>query len=392
MEFKRVIFWAHLIAGVLAGIVVLWLSVTGVLLTYERQIVSWLEQGSVPAKGKTLSADQSVNVALEATDGKVSGVMFSRNSDAPVQAQIGRGTPQLLNPYSGDVLPRADGARELFRTVTHLHRWLALEGVGRDTAKAIIGAANLVFLFIVVSGLYLWLPRRWTWQMLKFNLFFRRNLPSARARDYNWHHVIGFWCLIPLFVIVATGAVFSYGWANQLVFAAYGEEAPVRGGPPGPAGRQSGKHQGKQLGHQAAPEPEANAALSLQDLLQRAKAYNDSWRTVTLQVPKADAPTVSFNIDTGTGGQPQKRDTVTFDRHSGEVVAMRTFADSSPGQQARVFIRFLHTGESLGAIGQTLAGLASLGACFLVYTGLALAYRRLLQPYIRRRKAAASAS
>jgi uncharacterized iron-regulated membrane protein len=40
-------------------------------------------------------------------------------------------------------------------------------------------------------------------------------------------------------------------------------------------------------------------------------------------------------------------------------------------------MRFLHTGEALGAGGQLAAGLASLGAAVLVWTGLALALRRL---------------
>ncbi len=37
-----------------------------------------------------------------------------------------------------------------------------------------------------------------------------------------------------------------------------------------------------------------------------------------------------------------------------------------------------------GIIGQTIAGLASLAACFLVYTGFTLSWRRLISPYLRR--------
>jgi hypothetical protein len=36
---------------------------------------------------------------------------------------------------------------------------------------------------------------------------------------------------------------------------------------------------------------------------------------------------------------------------------------------------YLHTGESLGVIGQALAGRASFGALFLVWTGFELAWR-----------------
>jgi hypothetical protein len=47
-------------------------------------------------------------------------------------------------------------------------------------------------------------------------------------------------------------------------------------------------------------------------------------------------------------------------------------------------MRFAHTGEQYGVVGQTVAGLASLAACFLVYTGIALAWRRLIRPLLRR--------
>ena len=41
-----------------------------------------------------------------------------------------------------------------------------------------------------------------------------------------------------------------------------------------------------------------------------------------------------------------------------------------------MWLRWLHTGEALGVVGQTIAGLASLGAAVLVWTGLSLALRR----------------
>jgi len=47
-------------------------------------------------------------------------------------------------------------------------------------------------------------------------------------------------------------------------------------------------------------------------------------------------------------------------------------------------IRFLHTGEVLGLAGQALAGLASLAGCLLVWSRLALAWRRLIRPLLRR--------
>ncbi len=41
---RRTLFWAHLAAGIVAGSVVLVMSVTGTLLTYEKQILAWTER------------------------------------------------------------------------------------------------------------------------------------------------------------------------------------------------------------------------------------------------------------------------------------------------------------------------------------------------------------
>jgi uncharacterized iron-regulated membrane protein len=48
-------------------------------------------------------------------------------------------------------------------------------------------------------------------------------------------------------------------------------------------------------------------------------------------------------------------------------------------------VRFLHTGEVLGIAGQTIAGLVSLTSLFMVWTGLALAWRRLIVPLYRKK-------
>jgi uncharacterized iron-regulated membrane protein len=48
-------------------------------------------------------------------------------------------------------------------------------------------------------------------------------------------------------------------------------------------------------------------------------------------------------------------------------------------------VRFLHTGEALGIVGQTVAGLVSFTSVIMVWTGIALAWRRLVSPLLRRR-------
>ena len=125
--------------------------------------------------------------------------------------------------------------------------------------------------------------------------------------------------------------------------------------------------------------------LGYDALLARAAAHGE-WRTLTLNIPAdPDAPTVRIGIDEGNGGQPQLRHTLTLDASTGAVESYAPFSSQTTGQKARSWIRFLHTGEALGIVGQTIAGLVSFTSILMVWTGLALAYRRLLQPLWRRK-------
>jgi uncharacterized iron-regulated membrane protein len=65
-----------------------------------------------------------------------------------------------------------------------------------------------------------------------------------------------------------------------------------------------------------------------------------------------------------------------LDPTTGSLVEHKTYTQQSAGQQARSWLRWIHTGEAGGTGGQFVAMLASLAAVFLVYTGLALSLRR----------------
>ena len=64
MTIRSLIFWLHLTAGVVAGTVVLVMSVTGVLLTYEKQMVAWAERSPLaapPVTGRTAAAGRDAD-------------------------------------------------------------------------------------------------------------------------------------------------------------------------------------------------------------------------------------------------------------------------------------------------------------------------------------------
>ena len=109
---------------------------------------------------------------------------------------------------------------------------------------------------------------------------------------------------------------------------------------------------------------------------ERAQKDTPDWKTISVRLPRRAEEPLAFSIDRGDGGQPQLRSTLTLSR-TGDVVSRETFSDQSTGRQLRSVFRFAHTGEVFGLTGQTIAGIASAGAVVMVWTGLALSWRRL---------------
>jgi uncharacterized iron-regulated membrane protein len=278
--------------------------------------------------------------------------------------------------------------RQFFSTMTSWHRYVAMTGDKRATGRAITGASNLAFLFLVVSGVYLWWPRSLRWSNFKSVLLLKWPA-SGKARDFNWHNVLGFWSALPLAIVVASGAVISYPWASNLVYRAAGEAPPVaaagRGAGPAPAGdRPAGRAGGS---GSAAVRPSVDVPVAgLNAAVERAARSYPAWRSLGVRIPSsADAP-VTVTVDGGDGGQPQKRGTFTIDRARDDVSRAEMFADQSTGRRWRSILRFAHTGEVGGLVGQTVAGAVSAVSLVLAYTGLALAWRRL-RAWLARRKA-----
>ena len=331
MTIRKAVFWTHLGAGVTACLVIVMMSVTGALLTYERQLREWADRGTFELTDpgeQPLSVDALLAATLaDNPDASFSSIGIHSRPDMPPVASRGR---------------------------------------------AITGASNLLFLFLVVSGIYLWLPPLWRWVVIRQRLFFNPKAKTAKARDYNWHHVFGFWIFIPLFLIVLSATPISYPWARNTVYILAGEPVPVRGG-----GRNRDEPSLLEAG---------TRVLALQSLFEKARAHSADWRRIDVAIPSARATTVDVTIDEGTGGEPHKKTTLTFDRVSGDIVGSSSFADRTPASKVLSYFRWVHTGEAHGLVGQTIAGIVSALAVLMAWTGVALSWRRLISPILRRRR------
>jgi uncharacterized iron-regulated membrane protein len=356
MRPRKIIFWIHLTTGVIAGLVILIMSVTGILLAFERQITDLSDRDLRVAPGaQRLTADALI-ATVRTNDSKAqpSGLTIRSDAGAPAAINLGRERTTFVNPYTGAILGEgSQKTRAFFRSVTNVHRWLGTSEGNRALGRSITGACNFAFLFLVLSGFYLWLKRRPI--VPRFRL-------TGKARYFNWHNVAGFWSAPFLFLIVLSGVLMSYQWATNLLYRLTSSELP-----PVRAAAAGG-------GPQREPSfipPDIDHLWSI------AAQRVPDWQTISLRFGNSPSAPLTFSIEQGRRGRPDLRSQLTLDPRTGEVVRWEPFSSFNLGRQFRSWARFVHTGEAGGFVGQTLAALVSAGACILVCTGLAMAWRRL---------------
>lgn len=358
---RRLFFWSHLAFGLAAGSIILIMSATGALLALQPHLLAWLERDvrRAPATSERLPVSALIAAASAASGGAApASIVLDADASHTAQVAFGRDGLLFVDPSSARVLGGgATGARAFFQQLTAWHRWLGAEGDARAAARGVTGAANLAFLLLALSGLYLWWPRTWTRRAARVRLAFERGAPP-RARDYNWHHVIGFWCAAILIILTATAVVMSYPWANAMVYRLAGGEPP------------------RQV--RLVPlRSDVTAPAAIDAALQRAAAQLPTWRSMTLRLPQRAGDPLTVSIVDGAYWNRFARSQLTLDPVTAAVIRWEPYSAASRGQKVRGWIRFAHTGELGGVPGQIAAGLACLGGVALVWTGWSLALRRL---------------
>jgi uncharacterized iron-regulated membrane protein len=378
--FRNIVFWLHLVGGCVAGVVILTMSVTGTLLAFERQITTLIDTPVVLQSQPGAVAETKLEPILAALQNSGRGVpselVLHNSPNAPVEARFGRQATLFLNPWTAEIIGQPnESLRGFFGSVERIHRSLGL-GMQNGMGRGIVAAANLAFLFMVVSGMYLWLPKVFSFAALRIRLLFRSGI-KGRTREWNWHHVIGMWTSIPLFFIVLTGVIISYPWASNLLFTMTGSPVPTSGyqGERGPRG--NGGSRGAQRGP-GTNDFQASNYRSIDELVQTAERQTPAWKSISVMVPQPQDRMLNLSIDKSVGGQPEKAFQMVINRQSGNAEAVKRFSDNSTGRKLRAWARFLHTGEEFGLFGQIIGAIACLGAILLVWTGISMALRRAL--------------
>lgn len=397
MNPRKGIFWFHLICGIIVGAVVLIMSVTGTILAFESQIVEYAEQNvrkvAVPAQAIRLTLDEIVAKASEVKpESKVSSVMVKSDPNASVLVSFGREDALYFDPYTGKKLGGDSAAHKFMHDVEVWHRWLGMEGELKPIGHNIKGVCNIAFFFMIISGVYLWWPKSWKWPGIKSIIAFNPRA-KGKARDWNWHNVIGFWAAPFLILITVTGTIMSYRWANDLLYRMTGNEPPVVQTAEKPKEKSAeksaekyergGRDKDKNDDSLNAKEPESPSA-SLDVLFANAAPQVPGWISMTFKISgggssqqgQGDKGKINVTVQEPEPRNLNPRAQITMDRFTGEIIKVETFAQQNLGRKLRIWARYSHTGQAFGVIGQLILAIASAGAAVLVWTGFALAWRR----------------
>lgn len=370
---RKIIFWSHLACGLIAGVVIAIMSVTGVAITFEHELLDWLDRDvahvvSPAGIAPKPLAELQAAVAHQFPAFKTTSIQIPRAPTEAYTFRAGRDATLYVDPYTGAAAtPKSDAAHHVIEELIYWHRWLGAKDGPTSTARLVTGVCNAAFLGLCLTGLWLWFPRKWSRRALRPLVWFVGDY-RGKARDFNWHNVLGLWSAPALIVLTATGVVISFGWAHNLVFHA--------------AGEQPSKFRDFRMMAVAVPTvspvsprmPRLELDAIHARLLREFPTAESIAYTLQTDVPSLRPLNVAVFEPAmfSTAGR-----VMTYvDPFRGDVLSATRFSDRSAGLQARVWIRFLHTGEAFGLTGKIIAAATTAASLVLIWTGFALSWRR----------------
>jgi uncharacterized iron-regulated membrane protein len=294
MTFRKVLFWVHLVAGLISGLSIGVMCFTGTALAFEKDLIAWSErdarQVTPPSDGTPRLTLEQMQARLTAAqpEARPQSIVIQNDPTAAIAFTAGRSGGFYVNPYTGDVRqPTGTAMSDFMRTMTSYHRFLGLTGeTSRGQGKLINGICNIAFCVLALTGLYLWMPRQWSWRALKPVIWFRQN-GTSKARDFNWHNVIGFWSAPVLIVLTLTAIPISFQWGGRVITALTGGAPATPGGAGGGGGGGGpGGFGGGPAIEVTPPSPDAKP-LSQDALLASVQKWVPNWKTITLRAAGA---------------------------------------------------------------------------------------------------------
>ncbi|MBB3950503.1 PepSY-associated TM helix domain-containing protein [Aureimonas jatrophae] len=352
----RAIWRWHFYAGLIAVPFLILLAVTGSLYLFRDEIDRTVFAHRTVVEAQT-SAPLPPSELVARAQAALPGATLSAFRDpggptgsARIGMRTGAGTIYAyVNPYTGEVLGTVAKSEEFNEVVRKLH---SLEYVGAYANRVIEAIAGFAVI-LVVSGLYLWWPRRQTGGIVSV-----RGTPSKRVFWRDTHAVTGAFAGVLIAFLALSGLPWSSVWGGQLtqIATATGTGYPAALWDNVPTSGEHAEHAMETVGWtmESSPMPMSHGSAKEPIGLDRAVAVaRDKGMAPRFEVtPPAD----------GTGvytaavfpDELAKARTIHIDQYTGEPIVDIGYADYGSLAKLTELGINIHMGQEFGLANQLL--------------------------------------
>lgn len=213
---KKINAWLHLWLGLVSGIVVVILSITGCILVFEQEIKQltspWLH-AEKPSEGEFLPPSVLYNeVHKHFPDKKIFSVWY-HGENKTAHFRLDSDSLIYINPYTAEITGVIDH-EDFFHFIEegHFHLWLP-----KAIGDPIVGWGAFIFFILLVTGIILWWPKQWNKTNID-NSFKIKWKARFKRLNYDLHNVLGFYTLIISLIFAITGLIMSFPWFSNGFF------------------------------------------------------------------------------------------------------------------------------------------------------------------------------
>lgn len=351
----------HLWLGLISGLFVCFLGITGCFLAFEREIENVTQpyrnlevqnNPLLPPTALKKIADQALPNkhahSITYQPGKSAQVVYY-NFDPEYYYIV------FVNQYTGEVIKVKNMNDDFFRIVImgHYYLWLPPE-----IGQPVLTTATLMFVVLLFSGLILWWPKNKAASKQRFTIKWNA---KWRRVNYDFHNVLGFYITWIIIFIALSGMVMGFQWfAKSVYFISSG---------------------GKTLNQfeETYSDTTRNAKLQL-----NASAADQLWKSYLDADPKFNGSldvhvpeNEKASIEIAKNPDPDtywKADYSYFDQHTlKEMEVQHVFGKLKNATVADKIMRMnydIHVGSIAGLPGKIIAFFASLIAASMPITGV----------------------
>ncbi|HXH03973.1 MAG TPA: PepSY-associated TM helix domain-containing protein [Candidatus Competibacteraceae bacterium] len=350
----------HKYLGLCLGVLFVLSGLTGSVLVFRHELDAWLNPHILRSQPHGRASRPLADIVVAARSALPEGtpirLVAPRNESGVYQVFFRVPDPAVVrvevavDPYDGKVRAVREWGGYAISWLYRLHESLLLGRIGH----AALGWCGLAILVLLLSGLWLWWPRRGAWPQA---LVFRSGAGTAR-RLFDVHRLGGVYGLVVVLVIVSCGVAMVFEETLETWVARISPLSDPLAGYEAAAAS-------------AAPAIDVDQVLAIADRT----LPQGRWRRIFLpsrpgepyRVEKA-APDDAFQ----TGGLRR----VWVEPADGRVIAVSTPDRFTAGETLLAWIFPLHNGEAFGWAGRLLVCLAGLLPALLYGSGLWLWWRK----------------